>query len=125
MKFKVKKISQILIAVAMIAGIAGMYSCEKYAIIPVKINPTDTIHFQAVIQPIFSTNCLSCHGAIKAPDLRDGKSFQALTNLGFITPADSTCILYTTMIGTDHSPRSSDTEKQKVLIWLKQGAHNN
>jgi hypothetical protein len=109
----------------MIAGIAGMSSCERYAIIPVKISQTDTVHFQADIQPIFNEKCLSCHGVIKAPDLRDGKSFQALTNLGLITPPDSTCTLYTYMIGTDHSPRSSDSEKQKVLVWLKQGAHNN
>jgi hypothetical protein len=124
MKYKVSKISQILVAMAMIAGI-GMSSCEKFAIVPVKINPVDTVHFQVDIQPIFSAKCLSCHGVIKAPDLRDGKSFAALTKLGYINPPDSTCTLYTTMIGADHSPRTSDTEKQKVLIWLKQGAHNN
>jgi hypothetical protein len=125
MNYKVNKISQILVAVFLTAGIAGISSCEKYTFTPPKISTTDTVHFSAEIQPIFNASCVSCHGATKAPDLREGKSYQALTKGGYITPPNETCELYTKMIGADHSPRSSDIDKQKVLVWLNQGAKNN
>ena len=125
MNYKVNKISQILVAVFLISGIAGISSCEKYTFTPPKISTTDTVHFSAEIQPIFNANCVSCHGATKAPDLREGKSYQALTKGGYIAPPNETCELYTKMIAPDHSPRSSDIDKQKVLIWLNQGAKNN
>jgi hypothetical protein len=125
MNHKVNKISQILGAVVLIAGIFGISSCEKYTFIPPKISTTDTVHFSAEIQPIFNANCISCHGATKAPDLREGKSYAALTKGGYVTPPGETSKLYTKMIGADHSPRSTDTDKQKVLIWINQGAKNN
>jgi len=125
MNYKVNRTSQILGAVILIAGIVGISSCEKYTFTPPKISTVDTVHFTADIQPIFNANCISCHGATKAPDLREGKSYQALTKGGYITPANETCKLYTKMTGADHSPRSSDADKQKVLIWLNQGAKNN
>jgi hypothetical protein len=125
MNYKVNKISQILIAVVVIAGIIGISSCEKYTFTPPKISTVDTVHFSADIQPIFNANCITCHGATKAPDLREGKSYAALTKGGYITPANETCKLYTKMTSSDHYPRSSDTDKQKVLVWLNQGAKNN
>ena len=125
MNYKLNTISQILAAVFLIAGIAGISSCEKYTFTPEKINPIDSVHFQAAIQPIFSANCLTCHGAIKAPDLRDGKSYKALTTGGYVTLPGENSKLYTKMTGTDHAPKSSDIDKQKVLIWINQGAHNN
>ena len=125
MNYKVNKTSQILGAVILIAGIIGISSCEKYTFTPPKISTVDTVHFTADIQPIFNAKCISCHGATKAPDLREGKSYQALTKGGYITPPNETCKLYTKMTGADHSPKSSDTDKQKVLIWLNQGAKNN
>ncbi len=125
MNYKENKISYILAVVFLIAGIAGISSCEKYSFVIPKINPVDTVHFGADIQPIFSANCLTCHGAIRAPDLRPGKSYEALTTGGFVTIPGETSKLYSTMTGTAHSSRSSDTDKQKVLIWINQGAHNN
>jgi hypothetical protein len=115
----------LLVAFIVIAALGGLSSCEKYSYTPEVVNPTDSVHFQAEIQPIFTSNCISCHGAIKAPDLRDGHSYNALTTGGYVNLPGETSELYTKMIGSDHAPRSSDVEKQKVLIWINQGAHNN
>ncbi len=118
-------VRQLFAAFLVIAAIGGLSSCEKYTFTPPVINPVDTIHFEAQVQPIFNANCLSCHGAIKAPDLRDGKSWASLTKLGFINLPGETSVLYTTMTGPDHAPRSTDADKQTVLIWINQGALNN
>jgi hypothetical protein len=116
---------QLLAALIVIAVIGGLSSCEKYTYIPEVIDPTDSVYFQAEIQPIFTANCASCHGAIKAPDLRDGYSYEALTEGGYVELPGETSGLYTKMTDGDHIPKSSDVEKQKVLIWINQGAHNN
>jgi len=125
MNQRLKMLRQLLAAIIVIAAIVGLSSCEKYTYMPEVVNPTDSVHFQAEIQPIFSSNCISCHGAIKAPDLRDGHSYNALTQGGYVNLPGETSKLYSKMTGAEHTPRSTDVDKQKVLIWINQGAHNN
>jgi len=120
-----KSIKQILVALTILIALIGISSCEKYSFTIPTVSLVDTLHFSTDIQPIFSANCITCHGATKAPDLRDGKSFQALTKGSFINLPGETSKLYTKMTGSDHSPRSTDQDKQKVLIWINQGALNN
>lgn len=120
-----KSIKQIFIALTVLIALIGISSCEKYSYTIPAVSLVDTLHFSTDIQPIFNANCTTCHGATKAPDLREGKSFQALTKGSYITLPGETSELYTKMTGSDHSPKSTDQEKQKVLIWINQGALNN
>lgn len=125
MKKKTNMLRQLLAAVVVVAAVYGLSSCEKYSFMPPVINPVDTVYFQAEVQPIFTENCVSCHGAIKPPDLRDGYSWEALTEGGYVTQPGESSELYTKMITGDHISRSSDVDKQTVLIWINQGALNN
>ena len=125
MNQKLKRIRQILVAMVLVATVVGIASCEKYSFTRPTINTVDTLHFQTDIQPIFTANCASCHGATKAPDLRDGKSFQALTKGEFINLPGESSKLYLKMTGPDHAPKSSDVDKLKILTWINQGALNN
>ena len=122
-KFSMKK--QILVATVVIAFLAGISSCEKYTYSPPVINPVDTIYFSTDIQPIFTAKCITCHGSLRDPDLREGKSYEALTTGGFVDQPGEESLLYKKMIGADHASRSTDAEKQKVLIWINQGALDN
>ena len=125
MKQRLNMLRQLVAAFIVIAAIGGLASCEKYSFMPEVVNPTDSVHFQAEIQPIFSANCISCHGPIKRPDLRDGYAYEALIKGNYVNQPGESSKLYTKMTGSDHAPRSSDVDKQKVLIWINQGAHNN
>ncbi len=126
MNQKLNMLKQLMAALMVIAAIGGLASCEKYTYMPVVINPVDTVHFEAEIQPIFNAKCISCHTSIRNPDLREGKSYESLTSGGFVNEPGETSILYLHMTTSSaHIPRSSDAEKQKVLIWINQGAHNN
>jgi len=125
MNQNIKKIRQILAGLVLITATAGFSSCEKYQWAPVKVDPEVVIYFQADIQPIFNASCSSCHGATKAPDLRDGKSYAALTKGAYITLPGETSKLYVKMTGADHAPKSSGVDKQTVLNWINQGAKNN
>jgi mono/diheme cytochrome c family protein len=122
---KIKKIRQVLAGLVLITVAGGFESCTKYQWAPVKVDPEVEIFFQADIQPIFNANCISCHGATKAPDLRDGKSYAALTKGAYIDQPGETSKLYLKMTGADHAPRSSSVDKQNVLNWINQGAKNN
>jgi len=127
MNQKLKRIRRIFVALILIAAVVGFTSCEKYSFSPPAVDQNKTWHFQTDIQPIFNSNCVTCHNGTKQfPDLRDGKSYLALTKGGFVTLPGETSKLYHQMsTNTDHIPRSTDTEKLKVLSWINQGALNN
>jgi len=120
-----KKIKFLFAVILLLASVAGFYSCEKYKFIPPAVDPSATWHLQADIQPIFNASCISCHGGALAPDLREGKSYQSLTKGGYVAlPAESSK-LYATMKEASHLPRSTETERLKILYWITQGAQNN
>jgi hypothetical protein len=122
---KLKRIRQIVVILFIAAAVAGISSCEKYAIIFPQVNPVDTIYFQTDIQPIFTANCLSCHGAIQQPILKAGVAYQNLLDREAITPPGETSKLYVRITSPDHVAKTTDAEKQKILIWINQGAMNN
>jgi hypothetical protein len=125
MNQKVKKVRQCLVAVIIMAAFAGFTSCEKYKILPTPFDPAAIWSFKADIQPIFNANCITCHNGSRSPDLRDGKSYSALSK-GYITaPAEASRLYVHISSNSEHIPRTSDTEKLKILNWIKQGALNN
>jgi hypothetical protein len=125
MSQKVKKVRQGLLTVIIIATVAVFSSCEKYTFTAPTIDPSATWHFQTDIQPIFNANCATCHGGARSPDLRDGKSYKALTTGGYVkTPAESSK-LYSMMSSSSHISRSSEADRLKVLYWITQGGRNN
>jgi hypothetical protein len=127
MNHRIDKIRQILVALVLIAAVEGFSSCEKYSFSPPAVDPNQIWHFQTDIQPIFNANCVTCHNGVKQfPDLRNGKSYLALTKGGFVTLPGETSRLYHQMsTNSEHIPRTTDLEKLKVLSWINQGALNN
>jgi hypothetical protein len=125
MNQKFTRIRQILFALVLIAAVGGFSSCEKVSYLPPAFDPNTIWHFQTDIQPIFNSNCISCHGPSRSPDLREGKAYLALTKGGYVKLPGSSSRLYLQMTSTSHASRSTDTEKLKVLYWINQGALNN
>jgi len=109
----------------LVIALAGFVSCEKYTFLPPAVDPNKEWKLSEDIQPIFNSNCVSCHGGATAPDLREGKSYNSLTKGGYVTPADETCRLYVKITSSSHMPRTTDSEKQKILFWIQQGPKNN
>lgn len=126
MNQKFNAIRRILIAAVLFVVVAGLPSCEKYAFTQPVVDSNATLHFQTDIQPIFTANCITCHNGVQYPDLRPDKSYLALTKAGFIDTPGETSVLYHQMTtNTEHIPRSTTTDKLKVLYWINQGALNN
>lgn len=114
-----------MIVLVLIAAVEGFSSCEKVSFAPPSVDANATWHFQADIQPIFTANCITCHNGRQNPDLRDGKSYKSLTNNKFITSPAATSVIFTTISGSEHTARSSATDKLKIFYWINQGALNN
>lgn len=123
---KLKRIRKIFVALILIAAVEGFSSCEKISYPERPVDPNATWHFQTDIQPIFNGICINCHNGVQSPDLRTGKSFPALTKGGFLKLPGETNKLYVQMTtNSDHIPRTTASEKLKILYWINQGALNN
>jgi len=106
-------------------AIALLASCEKYTFRPPEVDPEYPWSIRHDIQPLFTASCATCHGGSLAPDLRAGNAYNSLTRGGYVSlPADNSR-LYKKMIAPDHTARSTEAEKLKVLYWITQGAKNN
>jgi hypothetical protein len=125
MNQKLNRIRHILGLFILVAMMGGISSCEKYSYEPPAVDPNTTWHFKTDIQPIFTANCISCHGGTQSPDLRDGKSYSVLTKGSYVTAPAADSRLYKKMVSSGHEARSSATDKLKVLYWITQGALNN
>jgi hypothetical protein len=126
MNQKYNRIKQIFVALVFLAAIGGFSSCEKNSFSLPSVDPNTIWSFKNDIQPIFTAKCITCHGTALSPDLRDGKSYLALTKGGFVNLPAETSKLYVQMTtNPEHIPRSGSVDKLKVLYWITQGAKNN
>jgi hypothetical protein len=125
MRREIYRISKVVAAGLVLSAVLILSSCEKVQITAPSVDPNTVWTFSGDIQPIFTSNCITCHGGIRTPDLRAGKSYNSLTNNNLISSPASGSVLYTKITGSDHSSRTTDTEKLKILYWIQQGALNN
>lgn len=121
---KVNKMRRIVAASIVLLALVG-FSCEKYTFTPPAVDPNTTWKLSTDIQPIFNASCVSCHGGSVPPDLRETKSFNALSRGGYVEAPAENSRLYKAMGSASHLPRSTETERLKVLYWITQGAQNN
>jgi len=125
MKQKAKMSKPWIMAFIVLSGIAIFTSCEKFSYVLETVDPVVPVLFQTEIQPIFTNNCINCHRGSRNPDLRDGNSFASLTTGGYVTAPAATSRLNVMINSASHAAFTLDTEKQKILIWIEQGAQNN
>jgi len=125
MNQKVKKLRSTIVAIVVLIAAAGFSSCEKVAVQPIPFDANAKWSFQADIQPIFNANCATCHNGSKSPDLRDGKSYSALSKGYVNTPAESSRLYLKISTSSSHIPKTTDNEKLMILNWIKQGTLNN
>lgn len=110
---------------ALATTLGALSSCEKYSYNPPAVDRNATWTLSKDIQPIFSSNCISCHGGATAPNLKEGQSYNTLTRGNYVKlPAESSR-LYTKLNDPSHAARTTAAEKLKILYWIEQGAKNN
>ena len=111
----------------LLAGIIIMGSCtDKYVAKP--SSSSTEVKFSTDIQPVFNSNCKSCHPPQGNPnlDLNAGNSYASLMSInGMVVISNpSSSLLYQSMIG-GMSTHCTQQDADKVLGWITQGAKNN
>lgn len=93
--------------------------------------PEGVVSYAVDIQPIFTTNCTTCHpGQVVNFDLTDGNSYDAITNGVYILPNDPDgSLLYQRLQGNPTiMPPGGSLQAAEILLvktWIEQGALNN
>lgn len=100
-----------------------IYSCEKETIKPIKV---ESATFSKDVQPIFTSKCIECHNGGRNPNLTSGYAYNSLTKGGYYNVSDpsSSKIYVQLTTSSSHIPKTSDVEKQTILLWIKLGAKN-
>ena len=105
------------------AGVLLFSACEKVVYPPPEV--PEQVSFAQDIQPIFSNKCITCHNGSRNPDLRPDHSYTSLTDGGYVnTDAPEDSKLIKKLYGT-HDSRATEAEKQKILVWITDGALDN
>jgi len=105
-------------------------ACEYDYLVPVPPVPPppadDTISYSQDIQPIFNTNCTSCHAGSIAPNLLTGQSYSALVPAYVIAGSPETSDLYIVCKpGGSMASHTSETDLGLIYRWIYAGAKNN
>jgi len=109
-------------------------ACEYDYIVPTPPPPVivgDTISFSKDVQPVFTSQCVTCHKTGgKAPDLSTGRSYSALINGNYVvvnSPTTSTLYLVCKPGGSggkDMSSYISSNQLDLISRWINAGAKN-
>ena len=117
----------ILISSAFIISIV-IASCTKYNYDPPTVDPNIPLSFETDVLPIFTENCVGCHGGSIPPDLSASEAYESISD-GYISDdpendAESSKI-YSKLLESGHSANATELEKLIILTWIQQGAKDN
>jgi len=107
--------------------IAILAACDNYKI----PNDCDQVAFDVSysgdVQPIFNSNCVSCHPGAHSLDLRENWSYDELIDGGYVAEPDAACEsrLYQVLYTSSHDDRATQDEKDIILGWIQEGAQDN
>ncbi|MEL4455123.1 hypothetical protein [Lutimonas vermicola] len=93
--------------------------------------PTD-VSYSEKIQPLWNTDCTSCHPSIAQPDLSSNNSYNSLINGGFVIPGNADdSVLYQSLLGSNGvslMPTSGQWPISQIKLvesWINEGAKDN
>ena len=102
----------ILISSAFIFSIV-IASCTKYNYDPPTVDPNIPLSFETDVLPIFTENCVGCHGGSIPPDLSASEAYEESSKI------------YSKLLESGHSANATELEKLIILTWIQQGAKDN
>ena len=130
LQFKFPNMKRILIGITTaIILMLSLSSCFYDEGLPE--TPPDNISFSFDIQPIFTTNCTSCHPTlVSSPNLTVGNSYGSITNGIYIIANEiDASLLYQRLLGNPSvmppSGSLSTSDINLVKTWIERGALNN
>lgn len=102
--------------------------CYFDVMVEERIVETSDISFSDDIIPIFQSSCISCHDGIVAyPLLIENYAYESLWSGNYINVDDAKSCMLIKKIQEDHPFEGAvtNTEMEKIILWIEQGASNN
>ena len=138
-QFKSQTMKKIFLLCIMVSGMIILFnSCEKatidqgsYTKVYDPTAPVDSVRFSTVILPIFTSDCIMCHGdGGTTPELTANEAYGNLTAtpgeyINLAQPAQSLLYVHITEIPNSHGGGLKTSAGEKILTWIQQGARNN
>ena len=124
----IMKTRPVFVSILIVAAL--FVACQKEHFKP-QSAPTGTMSFATNILPIFTTCYGSgCHSGSQAPDLIAANAYSSLVDGGYVDTvnADQSISYKRISATTGYMPPSGKLSGDKIgmiLLWIKQGAHNN
>ena len=81
------------------------------------------IKLSSDIQPLFTANCIGCHGENRDPNLKEGNSYDALIPT-YVTAKDANNSRLFNMINGGHGGLNAE-QIELIKAWINQGALDN
>lgn len=103
-------------------------ACYFDVIINEEPNTSEAVSFSKDLVPVFQASCVSCHdGQITQPDFSSSVLYTNLSTGNYLSVTDPENSTLITKIRSDHpyAGAVTETEIQKLITWMKEGAANN
>ncbi len=102
--------------------------CYFDVIIEEEVEANTIISFSEDINPVFKSSCVSCHdGIISYPNLTSANAYESLLSGNFINTDNAENSTLIQKLNDNHPFDGSvtNTELQKIILWINQGALDN
>ena len=103
-------------------------SCYYDVIVSETLDDAEEISFSSDIMPVLKASCTSCHdGKIALPDLQQNQAYNALIDGNYLsyTDGEESSLISKIRSGHPYDGALTETEIQKLVLWMEAGAKNN
>ncbi len=103
-------------------------ACYFDVVIAEELNEVEEISFSKNIVPVFQASCTSCHnGQVTSPDFTRTSAYAELINGNYIsiTNPETSTLITKIQSGHPYTGSVTDTEINRIVQWIKNGALNN
>ena len=122
---KIIKPSRLLL---LLFGLTLLQSCYYDVVIEAEENTTHTPSFRDNVLPILKSTCATCHdGTATLPDLRDANAYKSIVQGNYVSVSDpeNSSLIHKIRSGHPYTNALTESEIQRIVGWIKEGAPNN
>lgn len=112
----------------LILGLICFQSCYYDVVITEEEDETEVKSFSGDVLPILRSSCATCHdGTVTLPDMRDANAYKSLIQGNYISVSDpeNSALIQKIRSGHPYANALTESEIQRIVSWIKEGALNN
>jgi mono/diheme cytochrome c family protein len=112
----------------LILGLICFQGCYYDVVITEEEDGTEVKSFSGDVLPILRSSCATCHdGRATLPDMRDANAYKSLIKGNYISVSEpeNSAIIVKIQSGHPYENVLSESEIQRIITWIKEGAADN